>query len=72
MDLSLLVFYFRENLSNKEIDLSDEEYLLDCFRTSSLILILMKHLDESYLSTVRLKYSCLICNHLSLVYSMVY
>lgn len=37
---------------NKPTDETNEEYLLDCFRTSSLILIFFKHLDESYLTSV--------------------
>jgi hypothetical protein len=62
---------FRNNLSSKtddtmdKIDLSNEEFLLDYLRASSLILILMKQLDEIYFTAVSSGYSHLFCNHTS-------
>ena len=53
-------------------DESNEQHLLNCFRTSSMILVLMKQFDEFYFAKVRPESSYVFLKRFSLVNSMVY
>jgi hypothetical protein len=50
--------------STDKFDLSNEEFVVNCLRSSSLILIFMKHLNEIYLTAVCLEYSSIFYNHI--------